>query len=265
MNIYWVYDLPIWLFGVLTVTVFVAIGLAGLYLTRDWVRDLHRIDHSHNDIIGFYLAGVTVLYGITLGLVAVGAWTTYSEVEGKVEHEATALGALYRDINAYPEPTRTILQQDLRNYTRQVIDAGWPMQRRGIIPNNASGTLNDFQGHFMSYEPVTERQKIVAQEIYRTFNDLAERRRARLDSITAEMPGPLWILVIVGALVCIAVTWFFHTRSFGIHFWMTIQFSALLGLMIYLIAVLDNPYRGKLSVTPEPLERVYEQLMTPAR
>jgi hypothetical protein len=46
---------------------------------------------------------------------------------------------------------------------------------------------------------------------------------------------------------------------------MTIQFSALLGLMIYLIAVLDNPYRGKLSVTPEPLERVYEQLMTPAR
>jgi hypothetical protein len=43
---------------------------------------------------------------------------------------------------------------------------------------------------------------------------------------------------------------------------MTILFSALLGLMIYLIAALDNPYRGKISVTPEPLERVYQQDMS---
>jgi hypothetical protein len=43
---------------------------------------------------------------------------------------------------------------------------------------------------------------------------------------------------------------------------MTILFSSLLGLLIFLIAVLDNPYRGKVSVSPEPLERVYQQIMT---
>jgi hypothetical protein len=56
--------------------------------------------------------------------------------------------------------------------------------------------------------------------------------------------------------------WCFHTGSFSMHFWMTILFSALLGLMIYLIAALDNPYRGKISVSPEPLERVFQQVMT---
>jgi hypothetical protein len=35
----------------------------------------------------------------------------------------------------------------------------------------------------------------------------------------------------------------------------------LVGSAIFLIAVLDNPYRGKTSVSPEPLERVYEQIM----
>jgi hypothetical protein len=45
---------------------------------------------------------------------------------------------------------------------------------------------------------------------------------------------------------------------------MTTLLSVLLGLIIFLIAVLDNPYRGSVSVTPEPLERVYEQIMTPA-
>ena len=31
MHMYWVYDLPNWLFGVLTVLVFVGLGLAGLF------------------------------------------------------------------------------------------------------------------------------------------------------------------------------------------------------------------------------------------
>ena len=263
MKMYWVYDLPNWLFGTLTVVVFVAIGLAGLYLTRGWVQRLHRTDHSHNDVVGFYLAAVTVFYGITLGLLAIGAWTTFSDVQSKIDHEASVLGSLYRDISAYPEPARTLMQDDLRKYTRAVIDVGWPMQQRGIVPNNATGILNDFQEHFMLFEPETERQKILAAEAYRTYNELIECRRARLNSVTEEMPGPLWTLVIVGALICIALTWSFHMASFKMHLWMTVLFSALIGLMIYLIAVLDNPYRGKLSVSPEPLEHVYQQTMLP--
>jgi hypothetical protein len=49
-----------------------------------------------------------------------------------------------------------------------------------------------------------------------------------------------------------------------IHIWMTTLLSVLLGLIIFLIAVLDNPYRGRLSVTPEPLEHVCEQIITPS-
>lgn len=262
---YWVYDLPNWLFGVLSVALFVMIGVGALYFTRSWAKKMHGVDRSHNDIVSFYFAGVTVFYGITLGLLAVGAWTTYSDVQGKVDHEATALGVLYRDVGAYPDPVRSILQEDLRRYARQVIDIGWPLQRRGIVPNNATGLLNNFQEHFLSYEPSNERQKIIAAASYKEFNDLTASRRARLDSVTAEMPGPLWTLVIVGALICLAVTLFFHVESFSMHLSMTALFSALLGLMIYLIAVLDNPYRGKVSVTPEPLEQVYRQIMSPGK
>jgi hypothetical protein len=213
-------------------------------------------------MVGFYLTGVTVLYGVTIGLLAIGAWTTYVDVQGKVDHEAAMLGGLYRDVGAYPEPSRSILQEDLRMYTRQVV-ADWTLQQKGVVPNNASVVLNDFQEHFMAFEPQDERQNILSAEAYRAFNDLAESRRARLNSVGAEMPGPLWALVIFGALVCIAVSWFFHTTSFSMHFSMTILFSGLIGLLIYLIAVLDNPYRGKISVTPTPLERVYLQNMAP--
>jgi hypothetical protein len=261
MSFYWVYDLPDWLFGTLTVALFVAIGLTGLYLTRGQVQRLHIAEHSHNDIVSFYLAAVTVFYGITVGLLAVGTWTTYATVEDKVDHEAASIGALYRDVSEYPEPLRSRLQQHLRDYTRGVIDVGWPLQRKGVVPNNVGVELRKFQDDFMSFEPATERQKIIAAEAYRAFNELSEARRGRLNSVTEEMPAPLWVLLLVGAVVCIAVTWFFHTRSFAMHWWMTALFSGLLGLMLYLIAVLDNPYRGKLSVSPEALERVYQQVL----
>jgi len=263
MDLHWLYDLSNFLLGVLVVGFFIVVGIVGLLLTRAWIRKLHRIDHSHNDIVGFYLAAVTVFYGITLGLVAVGTWETYSDVQNRVDHEASTLGALYRDVSAYPEPLRSQLQNDLRSYTRQVIDVGWPMQQRGIIPNNASGVLMELQNHFMAFEPTTERQKILAAEAYRAYNELTEARRARLNSIDAELPGPLWAMVIAGALLSIATTWFFHTASFSMHFWLTVLFSALTGLLVYLIVSLDNAYRGRISVSPEPLQRVYEQTMNP--
>jgi hypothetical protein len=31
--------------------------------------------------------------------------------------------------------------------------------------------------------------------------------------------------------------------------------------MVFMVAALDNPYRGKISVGPEPLERVYQQIV----
>ena len=77
MNFYWVYDLPTWLFAVLTIAVTVAVGLAGLFATRKWVRRIHGDVHSHNDVVGFYLGAVCVFYGITLGLLAVATWQKF--------------------------------------------------------------------------------------------------------------------------------------------------------------------------------------------
>jgi len=66
--------------------------------------------HSHNEVVGYYLAAVCVFYGITLGLLAVATWQTYSDVATRVGEEAAAVGALYRDVSGLPEPNRKELQ-----------------------------------------------------------------------------------------------------------------------------------------------------------
>jgi uncharacterized membrane protein YiaA len=261
MNLYWLYDLPNWLFGIMTVSVFLAFGLVGLVLTRRWVPALHHEDHSYNDIVGFYLGALTVFYGITLGLLMVGVWANFSETEGKVDREAAIDAAFYRDVSSYPEPLREQLQNDLRMYTRNVIDVGWPQQRKGIAPTGNLVTLENLQRHLMSFEPATEGQKILHAEVFRQFNQLVEQRRSRLVSVSSGLSASLWTLVLVGAMINIAGTWFFHLRKKQMHIFMTALISSLLGLMIFLLAAMDHPFRGNLSVGPEPFEVVYDQLM----
>lgn len=261
MSFYWLYDLSSVVLCLLVVFFFVAVCLAGLLFTRRWVRRLHKIDHSHNDIVGFYLAALTVFDAITLGLVAVGTWQSYTDVQLRVDREAAALASIYRDATAYPEPLRTKMQNDLRWYYHQVVLVAWPQQQRGNAPDVSGVALHAFQQDFMTFEPTTEREKILSAETYRAFNELTECRQYRINSINTELPGPVWVMVIAGAILSIAATWFFHTASFSMHFWLSVVYSVLIGLLIYLILSLDNPYRGRISVSPEPLVRVHDQLM----
>jgi Protein of unknown function (DUF4239) len=261
LSLYWVYDIPNWLFAILCIGVFVAFGLLGLTLTRRFVRRVHREDHSHNDVVGFYLAAVTVFYGITLGLVAVGTWTNYSAVQDRVDHEAQTLASLYRDLDGYPDPYRTRMTGDLKAYASEVIHGSWPQQRQGIIPVGTDAIITRLQRELLAYKPADLGEQALQAQALEGFSRLSEARRSRIDSIYMSLSPALWWMVIVGALTCIVVTFFFDMRSPSMHRWMTGLMGGLLGLMIFLIAVLDNPFRGKVSVEPESMERVYQMLM----
>jgi hypothetical protein len=265
MNLYWVYLLPTWLFAILTIAVTVLIGLAGLYATRKWVRRIHGSEHSHNELVGFYLSAVCVFYGITLGLLAVATWQNYTDVETRVGEEAAAVGVLYRDVSGFPDPYRTQLQADLRAYTREVIGVAWALQRKGIVPKSEGVILSEFEVHLIGFEPQTEAQKALCTEAYASLNRVADLRGRRLQSVGEGLAGPLWTVVFAGAFLSIALTWFFDMKSQEMHFWMTVMLSALLGLLIFLLGALDNPFRGEISVGPQPFELVYQSRMLPTQ
>ena len=102
---------------------------------------------------------------------------------------------------------------------------------------------------------------MIYAEAYHGFNQIAELRGKAVAKRARGMAAPLWIVVLAGAFLNIAVTWFFDMRSQSMHFWMTVLLSALLGLLIYLFGALDNPFRGEISISPEPFEIMYTRRM----
>src|SRR5882762_6315676 len=127
----WAYEISPLKLGLIMVAIIEAVSLIGLMMVRRFVLPHVRFHDGVNDAISGTVQAIGVFYGITVGLIAVGVWNTNSNANDLVSKEAAAIGALYRDVSGYPEPTRTNLQSGLRAYTHQVIEEAWPAQREG--------------------------------------------------------------------------------------------------------------------------------------
>ena len=256
----WFLNLPDWMVGILVTAFSVLIGVGGLLATRKWVARLH-VTVSHNEAVSYYLSTVAIFYGIMLGLIAVGVWEGYDRARTAITLEAGAIAALYRDVSGYPDPERSRLQAELRDYTRYEIDVAWPLHRKGILRGGGMQRLWRLQDQLEAFEPRTEGQQALHEQTLNAFNDLIEKRSRHLDSITSHLPRPLWHFVLLGAVLSFAVTWFFEFKSFAMHLWMTAFFAALLGMEIHLLLIMNNPYRGSIGVGPEAFQLVYDMLM----
>ena len=145
MNLSWLYFLPSFIFFILVILFSGAFSIAGFLLIRKYVERWLGKPPAQNEVISYYIAATGVVYGITLGLIAVGVWDNYIHVNNKVEEEAAALSELYRDIASYPEPQRSKMETELKLYTRYVIDEAWPLQSRGIMPMGGVDHMDNFQ------------------------------------------------------------------------------------------------------------------------
>jgi Protein of unknown function (DUF4239) len=198
---YWVYDIPNWLFGALTVTVFVLVSLTGLFATHaiaKWLPSERRHGNKSetNGFVSTFFGASVGLYGITLGLISVGAWQNFSDVDSKSGAEAASVSALYRDVAAYPEPVRTTLRAAVKEYTRCVIEDAWPLQRKGIVPDADTKRIDMIQVALHGFEPKPQGEGIHHQEALTQFNKLVELRRRRLQTITSSLPASLWGVVL---------------------------------------------------------------------
>lgn len=257
---YWIYDYPSWLIGPLFVAVFTAVTWIGIFLTRATVHSWLHHDKRANEMVGNALSNYFVLFGILLGLLAVATYQNYSTVDDIVDKEASSLSALYRDISAYPQPIRSHLQDSLREYTRFTIGEGWDEQRRGVVPLRGSKLITSVLQILLALNPGTEREKLIEQEALQQYNHKIELGRARLSSVTTGLPPILWWVVGFGALLNIILIWM-QDMEIHVHMILGAILASILGAVIFLIAELDHPFRGEVSIGPESIARVYESVM----
>jgi hypothetical protein len=254
-------DLPTWLVGVVILGVFAGGALAGLALSRQWSRrrGLHAL--VDNGVIGWIFSAILGIYAIAIGLIAVATWGTASETSKVASNEAAALAAFYGDLGGYPQPLRGELERMVRDYTTDVIETDWPLQRQGEVPSAGTRILDDIDHVLYAFEPATGGQQVVHAEVLDSFNQVVEWRRQRLEAVDYAVPRTLWAVVLVGATIAIVASFVFNMDSFVVHALMTCLLAAMIGRLVFFISITDHPYHSSTGVGPDAFELVRRELM----
>ena len=252
--------LPVWLCGFIIVGAFVLIAVAGLPIFQRLTSvHLRLTDEMNNDII-FFASAISVFYSLTVGLIAVGVWSAYSNVEEIVSGEAATIASIYRDVSSYPDPARTQLQSHIRGYIEFIINQAWPAQARGEITNDGTHRLNAFQQELTRFEPTTAGQQVLHAETLRQCNELTRFRRQRVDAIGSGLPTVMWSVVLIGAVLTIGVTYLLLIERI-VQIVLTGFLAMFIGLVVFVIASLDQPLSGPLSIDSKPYQLVLDGLI----
>jgi hypothetical protein len=255
------FDLPLWLMGPAIVATLCLFAIVGLFLVRRRLLPRLRVNQGDSEFTGAMLQSVMVFYGLAVALIAVSVFQTYSDASKVVTGEATALTAIYRDVSSYPEPIRSDLQKEIRDYTDQVINQAWPLQRRGHIPTAGVERMSSSQAVLDKFEPATEGQKILHAETLHAYNLLIQARRLRLDAVGSGLPAVMCAVIVMGAFISLSASFFFKVEDVRLHCIEVLLLAVFIGLVIFMIVALDRPFRGDLGIPPEPYKLTYEQLM----
>jgi hypothetical protein len=256
-------DFPLVIAGPVIILLLCLFAISGLLLVRRLVLPHLRIHEEDSTFIGAMVPSVMVFYGLAVALIAVNVFETYADTKKVVNGEVTALNTLYRDVSSYPDPIRLELQKELREYVDQVIHQAWPLQRRGKVPTAGIGYMSRFQAVLDKFEPASEGQKLLHGETFRAYNQLIQARRLRLDAVGTGLPGVMWIVILVGAIICLSASFFFKVEDARLHAILVVFLAMFIGLIIFMIFAFDSPFQGDLSVQPEPYQLLYDQLMKP--
>jgi hypothetical protein len=259
----WIHDLPGWAVALVCILTFLVPTIIGLWVVHRNVHQRLRLTETlvDNGVVGWFFSAIFTLYGITLGLIAVTTWESFNHVAGIVSEEAASIAALYRDTSGFPAPLGDDLQKRLREYTRYLIDQVWPAQSHGEILTDGNRMLDDFENVLFANEPATEGQRLLQAEAMKAYNQLIEYLRQRIEAVKQGVPGVIWEVLFFGGALTILASFCFQVNEFKFHLLMSCGLAVMIGLLVYVIAALDRPYRGAVSIGPAAYEIIYDGLM----
>jgi hypothetical protein len=245
------------LFGAVSVGAVVA----GILLLKPLLRlFVGRGDPTINDAIGYGTASFSLFYALLAGLLTVAAYQNRERVEQDILAEASALGALYAAMDVYPEPTRSEVQAMLRDYVLFTIHRDFPAHRTGDFLNGGTNRAEALHLQLATFTPANTAQQIVHAETLRSMAAFTAARQDRLNGTITRIPPVLWYAVLVGAALNLLILILLRIKLMA-HLILGAISAFFLGVVLFVIAVLDDPLRGAAGIGPTAFELLWDRRM----
>lgn len=244
-----------WWISIIVVALAIAAAVGGMLIVRR-VVGLPFLKR-HNEVAGSIYSVLGVLYGALLAFTVVTAWERRAQADEYVSAEANSLADLYRDAEAFPGPVRDSIRSHILEYARIVIEEEWPAMARGEESDAAWGALHRIWAGYLGFEPAEGYQRAWYDESIDRLNDLDDYRRLRLLRARAPIPGLLWTVLLVLAVVTTAFSFLFGARDVRAQAIMTAALAGVLVLSLFIIRALEKPFAPPAGIEPDAFSEVF--------
>lgn len=244
--------MPTWFLGVVIVGLAVGLSVLSVRLVRR--RIPHKTLAEHQEVTSYVLAVVAGVYAVLLAFVVVIVWEAFDASSADAAHEAAAIGLTYRDAQALG-PRADELRSSLERYARSVVDDEWPrLAEQHEESRRTDVALNQVWDSYRALGDKAGHEPTFYEEGLKRLHDAVELRRERVLSSKSQLPAPLWVVLIVGAIISIGLASFFAVGRVAAHTFMIAALATVVALVLFLVLSLDLPFSGDIGVGPTAME-----------
>jgi len=241
--------------GFTAVTGFVVYGVSYKLISKYKREDMKEPTNNLFRVVG-------MLVSLMLALAFSEVMAEQRTIRNAVQRETVAISDIFEVLKLYDiEKTREI-RTILVNYTQAVIDDDWPALANDKLGQRTGALKRQLREAVMNLEPATPAQKTLWSMIVADIDALSDYRITRLDAALAD--PPIYVKVIIfGFLVTMA--FFGAYRPHASLIVLVTLYTVFVGLVLYLILALSDPFQGDISVAPTAFEYLVETLQSEIR
>ena len=248
------------------VLAFLVVGVSAMFtgccvaVTRKHLK--RHVAEGHNDVLVpmFLMAGT--IYAVLLGFLVIAVWETYESAKDNVAEEAATLVSLYRETDGMQKPEGDKMRSLIREYAEAVITDEWKTQAEsGQASNKARRAIGDMDREFTSMDP---KVKVLDEQINSAFlttvsQVVADRNRRNFQS-RESLSWVMWFGAVGGGLIVVAMSVLLFMDRTWPHVLMSAAMTALIGILLFIMLVMNHPFAGDLGISSEPFESTLKTL-----
>ncbi len=231
----------------------VSIALFGLALVRrrypaESLKENHEVAAIIFSAFGWF-------YAVMVAFAVFVTWTGYDEANKNLQLEVSSALDVFYGASAFPAPLDGTIRQGMIEYLRLMDEDELKQMSAENLAFHSMGSLRSLMRLVGSTNESSLRNRELYSQSLQRLDGLAQYRRLRIFSGSNTVPPVLWLVLLCGAIITIACTYFFGMRHSYVQQAMTAALTLMLTLVLFLIYVLDHPFTGTNRISDAPLKQ----------
>jgi len=202
---------------------------------------------------------VGLLVSLMLALTFSEVISDLKTIRRAIRQEAVAISDVFKTLKLYDIDKTRKIRATLIEYTKAITNDEWLTLADDKLDQRVEALRNQFVEAVINLKPVNSSQEMLRSQIAADLDSLSDYRNIRLISALAEPPFFIYI-IIFGFLVTMACFGAYPPQTPLV---VLISFyTVFIGLVLYLILQLSDPFEGDIGVSARPLEYLVESLQS---